>query len=424
MTVRTPDQRSARRPVPDPYSAAGAEVPADARRGRRSARKRVARPAAAVWRWGLPAVLAVLAVLTVVLSVTGAQLVLDSRDGRVARAELDPSKPGYLATVAPTPTMLVAHVSDGELIGVVVLALGPGETGGGAVVLPSNTWIIEGETGSELRTIYEQHGLANPETGEGVVAAVSKLLHADFDTTLIVDATQLAPLIEPVAPLRYSLPDPVRERRGGDTVTVLPQGEVQIDTTDEVIAATETLAPNESPVRRTERQQRFWQAWIDAVRAAPDPAAAFPEGSSSTEIARFMRGLAAGQARVDILPYIRYQELIVPHPEDIAEYVLRLIPYPRQDGVRVSVALYNGVGDLSLNAVVSRQLVAAGAQIVSLGNPAAFGVEKTSVVYHDPIWRSQAEELADAIGATEVRFEEKRDSEIGVTVTIGADYAP
>src|SRR5690606_14262063 len=196
-------------------------------------------------------------------------------------------------------------------------------------------------------------------------------LKADFDSTLMIEATQLAPLIEPVAPLNYTLADPVRARRNGETVTLLPQGEVQIDTTDEVIAATETLGPNEGPVRRTERQQRFWQAWIDAVRAAPDPVAAFPSGSSSTDIARFVRGLAAGQARVDILPYARYHDLIVPHPDDLADYVLRLIPYPRQEGVRVSVALYNGVGDLELNPVISRRLVAAGAQIVSLGNPSS-----------------------------------------------------
>jgi hypothetical protein len=51
-------------------------------------------------------------------------------------------------------------------------------------------------------------------------------------------------------------------------------------------------------------------------------------------------------------------------------------------------------------------------------------VATTSVVYHDAAVAGQAEALADAIGATDVRFEEKLDSDIKVTVTIGADFDP
>ncbi|HEX7095383.1 MAG TPA: LytR C-terminal domain-containing protein [Acidimicrobiales bacterium] len=377
-----------------------------------------------MWRFGFPGLLLALAAATVVLSIVGAQLVLDSRDGRVGRAELDPTKPGYLATVAPTPTFLVAHVDDGKLLSVVVLALGPNDTGGGAVVLSPNTWVQleEGADSISLEAIYEQHGIEDVQTGEGLRAAVSTVLRADVDDYVELNARSLAPLIEPVAPLRYTLPDPVRERRGNGTVTVLPAGEVQIDTTDEIIAAIETLGPDEEVIRRTERQQRFWQAWIDAVRAAPDPAQAFPSGSSSTTIARFVRGLAAGEARVDILPYVRFEGILVADRDEIDDLARELIPFPRQEGVRVSVAVYNGVGDLSLNQSVLRQLIGAGAQIVSLGNTPSFGVETTSVAYHDPSLRSQAEALADAIGATDVRFDGKPESDIGVTVTIGADY--
>jgi hypothetical protein len=106
----------------------------------------------------------------------------------------------------------------------------------------------------------------------------------------------------------------------------------------------------------------------------------------------------------------------------LAAKLPEIVPFPRQEGVRLNVAVLNGVGDQSLNGPMERRLVAAGAQIASLGNPAAFAVTTTSVAYHDASLADRATALAEAIGATEVRFEEKVDSQIQVTVTIGWDF--
>jgi hypothetical protein len=374
-----------------------------------------------------PVVLVALAASAAVLSVAGAQLILDSRDGQIARSELDPTKPGYFATVASTPTLLVAQSdADGTLVSVVVLTLGPDDVGGGVAVMPPEMYVqlAPEQPGVSLAEVYDEHGMQDLDTGEGLRAAVTTLLGADLDTVLSVDASSLARLVEPLAPLEYDLADPVRTTSGGKTVTVLPAGSVAVDTTDDIVAATEVLGPREDPVRRAERAQRFWQAWIDELRAAPDPAAAFPLGSADTELARFLRGLASGNGRVDLVPYGNYEGLVVPQTDELPAFVQRLVPYPRQAGVRTSVAVLNGVGDLELNKTVNRDLIAAGAQILSIGNTDAFDVDETTVAYHQPGARDRAEELADAIGVRDVRFDEKAESDIEVTVTIGANYRP
>jgi hypothetical protein len=108
----------------------------------------------------------------------------------------------------------------------------------------------------------------------------------------------------------------------------------------------------------------------------------------------------------------------------LAAQLPTLVPYPRQQNVRLNTAVRNGVGDLSLNAPMEQLLVASGAQIASRGNADAFDVEKTSVVYHDQALQDRAQAIAAAIGATDVRYEERVDSEIQLTVTIGADFDP
>jgi hypothetical protein len=385
-------------------------------------RRKPGPPAAWGWRWFYPVLLAGLAVLTIALSATGARLVLDSRDGAVGRAQQDPTKPGYLATVSATPLLLVVHADDsGTLYSVVVMSLGSDDRGGFAVVLSPDTIV---QPKKSLADIYKEFNVDDASSGQGVRSAVSALFHADVDTVVSLDATSLAPLIEPVAPLRYTLGSAVRASKGGKTL--LPAGPVQIRTPDDVAAATEVLSPGEESIARAQREQQFWQAWIDAVRASADRDRAFPLGQLGTGVVRFVRGLASGDspARLEQLPIVRYGSAVVADQKAIDQLSLQMIPFPRQEGVRLNVAVLNGLGDPSLNEPMMRKLVAANAQIASEGNPDAFDVATTSVVYHDASIADRAQQLAQAIGATDVRFEEKVDSEIQATVTIGKDFTP
>jgi hypothetical protein len=389
-------------------------APSRPRRGRRPGP-----PAAFGWRWIYPVALGGLAVVALVLSATGARLVLDSRDGQVGRSEQDPTKPGYLATVAATPMLLVVHADGDDLYGAVLVALGADDTGGWAVFLSPDT--VVSERGS-LAMIYETDGIDNATTGNGLRSSVSTLFQADIDTTVTVDATSLAPLVEPVAPLTYELAEPVRATSNGRTTTLLEAGEVSIGTADEISAAIEVLGAGEEPIDRLDRQSAFWKAWIDAIRRNPD--SAFPSGRSGTDLGRFMRGLAAGLPVVAHLPTVVFDRALVADAETLGRSLADIVPYPRQQGVRLNTAVLNGAGDLTLNEPMEHLLVANGAQIASRGNPDSFDVSRSSVVYHDPAIEPRARALAEAIGATDVRFEQKADSEIQVTVTIGSDFDP
>jgi hypothetical protein len=390
------------------------------RRSRSRARRRPAPPAAPAWRWGFPVVLVVLAVTTLVLSANGARLVLDSRDGQVGRSEQDPTKPGYVETVAATPLLLVVHADDEDLYGAVVMALGADESGGSAVFISPDTIVRPKQT---LADIYDENRVENPATGDGLRGAVSELFGADIDATVTVDATSLAPLIEPVAPLRWENAEPVRVTRNGKTTTVLAEGEVSVRTSDEIAAAIETLGNGEEPIGRLDRQIAFWNTWLSAVKSNPD--GAFRTTGTDAGLPRFLRGLASGTPALIQLPTIPFGDALVANADALAEELPDIVPYPRQEGVRLNVAVRNGVtADVGLSQSMERRLVAAGAQIASRGNADAFGVTTTSVVYHDEAVAERARALAAAIGATDVRYEQKVDSEIQVTVTIGADFDP
>jgi hypothetical protein len=397
------------------------EAPPPRRSGPRRSRPRrtPAPPAAPAWRWGYPVVLVVLAVVTLALSATGARLVLDSRDGQVGRSEQDPTKPGYVETVAATPLLLVVHADDDELFGAVLMALGPEDTGGSAVFLSPDTIVRPQQS---LADIYEVHRVDDPSTGDGLRSAVSDLFGADVDATVTVDATSLAPLIEPVAPLRWENAEPVRVTRNGKTTTVLDDGEVAVRSADEIAAAIETLGNGEEASDRLGRQIAFWNAWLGAVKR--DPGTAFPS-TAETGLPRFLRGLVAGLPTLQPLPTVTFGGAVVADTEALAQRLPDIVPYPRQEGVRLNVAVRNGVApDLAASQAMERRLVAAGAQIASRGNADAFGVAVTAVVYHDEAIADRARALAAAIGATDVRYEQKVDSEIQVTVTIGADFDP
>jgi hypothetical protein len=402
----------------------------DARSRRQDRRsRRPGPPAAFPWRWIFPGVLVLLGVVTVVLGVVGGRLVLDSQDGAVVRVVRDPSQPGYFAQVAPTPTLLVVQIDENRsLVSTVVMSLSAGDTGGSALLFPPELLVPVGGGSSEpLARIHLQRGIEGPG---GLRPTIARLIGADVDSVVVVDAGSLAAMLAPVAPVRYTLLDAVRTVSGGRTVTLLPKGSVAIRTASDVRAATEVVSAGEDAIARLPRQIVFWKGWIDALRAAPDKSAAFPAADDHADLVRFLKGLSSGIARIERIPWdevvFRGVTLYIADEEAIAEVALQVIPYPLpyEPGARPRVEVRNGVGDFRLNEPMNRRLVAAGAQIIVLGNARSFDVAQTSVVYYDPGMRGRAEQLAEAIDATDVRLDERPESSIDVTVTIGSDFVP
>jgi hypothetical protein len=398
--------------------------------------RRPAPRAAFGWRFLYPPVLIVLAVLAGSLVLRGSRLVLDSKDGSYAKIVQDPSLPGYFAQVAATPSLLIAQTRPvevkgevkNELVSVVVMSLSVNaanqDAGGWVMLFPAELIVPtpDGKT-SALLNIFDQQG------SSGVRTAIGRLLDADVDSEVLVRSESIAQLLAPVAPLRYTLPDAVKGTANGKAVS-LPKGAVQVGEASEVAAATEVVNSGEASIARFGRQVDFWRAWIEAVRTAPDKATAFPASAEGTALVRFLRGLANGTTRIE---QARFKEgvlsgdvLYVADVPALKSLALEMIPYPLpyEPGARIRVDVRNGVGNLALNEPMNRRLIAAGAQIVVLGNADAFDVPHTTVVYYAENMRDPAAVLAEAAGTTDVRFEERPDSSIDVTVTIGADFVP
>jgi hypothetical protein len=388
---------------------------------RRRTRRPVAPPAHPVFRWGVPVVLLVLALVVVNLAFDAKDLVLNSRDGAISRTVTDPSAEGFAAEVVSTPTLLVMQTSDaGKLVGVSVMSLASSEGGGTVAVFNEDLIVKDAPGGSgSLGQIYDRGG------PEALKKTVTRLIDADVDAVVNVGATVLEELIRPVAPLSYTLRDNVRVVQNGAAVTVLRSGPVSIAGVEQIRAATEVLGPDEATVNRVARQMAFWEAWFAALRAVPDKSAVLPVYDSP--IVRFAKTLGSGTTRVVQVPFEQttFQGSVL-HIADAAatrQLAQQMIPYPKgyEPGARLLVELRNGTGDLARNEPVIAKIVRSGGELVLLGNTDQFGVVSSSVTFYDEGLRSRVEAFARQIGIPNVVLADRPGSSIEVTVTIGAD---
>jgi hypothetical protein len=251
------------------------------------------------------------------------------------------------------------------------------------------------------------------------------MIDADIDNSIVLGAKALEALIQPVAPLQYTLRDNVRNAQNA---IVLRSGQVSISTADQVLAATEILGPGEASVNRSARQMAFWRAWFDALQKVKDKSALFPPLAPEPPLVRFAKSFGTGTASLEQAPFTEstYKglTLLVADTAGIAKIAQRMIPYPvgYQPGARLLVEVRNGVGDLGRNEPMNRKVVLAGGQVVVLGNTDAFGVPTTSVVFYDQDLRTRVAAFAKAAGLPDPVFVDRPGSSIEVTVTIGADF--
>src|SRR5438876_1454484 len=95
---------------------------------------------ALVWRLGYPVVLIAVVVIAGLLSDAGLKNALRIKDGKVTHVQTDPTQPGFLAEVEPTPTLLIVETNaSNEAVGVTAMSLAAGGKGGWVLQLPVET---------------------------------------------------------------------------------------------------------------------------------------------------------------------------------------------------------------------------------------------------------------------------------------------
>lgn len=368
--------------------------------------------------WLLAAVEAALLVAVAVLGWVGFQVVLDTTEGQAVDPELDAHEPGYEAFVEPTPVALVVGLDDESgLSWLTVLSLGgPDEVGGAVLLVPTST--LAEVSGLGAVPLTEAWGAA-PQPA--FLDAVGDVLGAGFSDVVVVDPARVAELLAPVSPLRFVL---------ADDVGSFDAGEVALDGAD----IAELLAERrrgESELSRLDRHEAFWRAWLAAVAASRDPDAV--PGERASGIGRYVRGLAAGPATLDVLPVTSVDgpdvgdEVLHPDRDAVDDLVAERIPFPvgARPGSRPRVRVLDAVGVDGLAVEVARDAVQAGGQIVVLGNGDRFGAATSRVVYFDAPLRQAAERIASSLGILEVQRQQGPNPNdlVDLTVVVGHDLA-
>jgi hypothetical protein len=395
-------------------------VPAGVERGSAGGsppRRRYRRRASGWWRYGFPAVMVVLVAAVPVLVYAGARTVLDSNDGRLVNRVTDPAAPGWEAIVEPTPTDLVVSVdADGTMLGASVLIL-TGQGSGAVLQIPAETLVpimVEGQRVLGISLAYEWSltGL------DGVRARVGDLLNLELSDAQAVTAAEWSGLVGPSGVLTVNSPDPVVDPTGR---VVFPQGTIQLAAAD-VATYLSVQARNESDLARLVRVEAFWEAWLSAVGTAGVTALPLP---SDQGLGLFVGTLGSEAVRFEILPVTSESgpggDVYLPIETEVTEVVGELVPFPRgAPGMRPTVRVLDGTGELDHGADAAVVLGASGAQVEVIGNATDFGVAGTEITYYDPAMADEAERLREALGVGSVSKSDQK-SAIDIMVVLGAD---
>ena len=401
-----------------------------------------------VWRWIYPVVLIGFVVAAGLMADAGLENALRIKDGTVTQVETDPCKPGFLAEVDPTPTMLIIETdATNDLVGVTAMSLGVDNKGGWVLQLPREARMKDGKL---LWQVWREAAWPPPSpttsrstsapatnpvgplsaesTAAGTAAmarAAGQLLGFSFRTdVMVLPTTALATLMAPAMPITLTLQTPVQTVVDNSERLLFPAGAIRIQKEIEVVQLFETVGPTAQA--RLKRQADLWAAWIGALRSSPTASGALASGSPA--LVTYINALVTGPAEYRQLPIeeeIRDQGLFILDADAAQTVVLaaQMVPFPLmiEPGSRLRTALFNGTGSCDLTLSAATRFVENGAQITVLGNATTFDVAQSEVVYYDASLETRVETFAQSLGIDSVRLL-VGESAVDITVTLGADF--
>lgn len=384
------------------------------------------------WTWPGVAYAAALSLLILAipaLGYAGYWILLNEDTGQLEDIETDPEAPGFEALVTPTPTLLAMDTdASGQLAGVTLLSLTAEPEGGGAVLsFPVSLHLevpLTTPPEKPLDEIYELLGT------EGLDRRIETLIQTGTTETVVIPPDRWAALVAPIGTLVVDNPvaaDIVRP--DGSAGPSFPAGEIEL-TPDQVADFVQGREVADTDLRRTDRRNAFWTAWLEAVGSSDDPGVV--PGETTAGLGRYVRTLAAGEhivgtAPVDQVPIpgasVAESDLFLPDEGALATVLGQIVPFPSGVG-RLRTRLIDGVGEgAELRLQAAADLVSAGAQITVIANGDDFDQRRTVVVYFRRADKEQAEALAEAMGTDRVERQEATTRNVDAVVVIGRDYA-
>ncbi len=385
------------------------------------------------------------AVMVARLWAEGTEAALNSTEGQLIEVITDPEQPGFEALLDPTPTLLIAHTDNGELIGVTVMARTAVEGGGHMILIGPNV-LVEAVPGSGegrfVNDAYIENGLG------GVEEILGQMFGFGFVNAIEMSTPELGASLGLVQPIQMELLDDLGPEADSGSIEVwLERGITELDgpTAAEVYSH---LGADEAEVNRQERQADLWQDWIDKIGTAADPDSA--AAVSDRVLAAYLLAFSRGEVQVQTLPtrmavFDDNKPFYVLDAEDltwISELSEAIVPVPVPPAGESwpRIRLLDGTGSSATRDAALAALFDLEMQAVILGNADEFSVETSRVIHYEPddaaeaaedvvddadaqavVDATDAQAVADRLGI-ELEIAEGPDQAGILTVVIGTDW--
>ena len=341
----------------------------------------------------------------------------------------DPSEPGYVAEVRPTPVDMVA-VTDpsGALASVLVVTEGADGKGGTVSALPAT--VVAPETGG-AGPVFLSKALADGGL-DGLRQRLGVALTFGFTSAEEVSSATIEALAAAAGPITINNVDNLIERAPNGTETVKYRaGDLTLQP-NEITPFLAFAGADESVPNQALRHQAVWEALLGALEGKDlsgiDTGPAPTDGSAEPGFLGILPGLLGGTIAYDQVPLAVVPvpgtlfKAYVPDQAALPTFVARTVPFPTSatPGQRARVRLLNGTTNKDAAVLVSPKVVAAGGEISLIGNAESFDEATTRVEYAVPEARSAADAIAQALGVQATKGA-KASGSIDVDVIVGRD---
>ncbi len=367
----------------------------------------------------VPVAMLALALLAVALFARGWDEVRRGRAGQVVSETQDPTAPGWEALTTKTPTLLVIQTgADGKPTGFAVLAVSSEKTAGVLVIPPNGSFGIPGIGQVRFDDAYTSAGGITSSK-----AAIELLLGTGLGEVAVVDAVTWGALIGPTAPIEVENRDAVKI----DGKVAYPTGPLALKPED-VGPYLSAGSGGRDEVNHLLRMEMFWRSWLAKIRQT-GTADQLP-GESGSGLGRFLRDVASRKVTVWSLPSkpiaTGASTAFAADEAQLGAVMTELVPFPvsPQPGVRLRAKLLDGTGRYDHGIRVAPAVVAAGTELVAIGNARSFDVSETLLVYFDDEQKAKVEALAAKLGIGKPTRSQSPPVGVDVQVILGADADP
>ena len=370
------------------------------------------------WRWLFPIALVAAMGWSAMLLIESAHELLDSQDGEIRTAQTDPTSLGFEAFVEQTWSMLIITENKTEdLVDLAVATVADRENGGGSIlVVPPHLRVAGGCSAApcDLAALYHEGGK------ELLTEAMVSLLNVGFTQEVLLTESRWAGLTGPIGGVSVSIDAPLTsENEAGDKVVQFPAGNTTIlpNQTVEFLDFSEGL----SGTTDLALSQAFWSSWMTKLSEGESPLDKLP--ALDLDVVELLAVVATGNQSVVSLTVSEADDGLYVEADLLAHLVVEMFPFPisAHPGDRISVRLINGTGDFTIDPVARQRVVAAGGEIIVVGNHANFDVAESTVTYRDPSTAVQAETMAQSLGIP-AEYDAFASPAAEITVLIGADF--